>query len=192
MTEFSQVRRLDRPRKKVAVRAQSGVVLLVVLVMLVVIGFTSVSVMRGALNADLVSNNERMQTLATQGAQIGLRYCESLLRLSDPQRAEKGFNLQPKATGAKAAWETADKWSDATVRVQVPDEWLEPEDNSVDLITPECMAEMSTMGTADVILVTARGFSPDYTANAETKATESGTVIWLQSILRLAPAPAAP
>ena len=57
-------------------RGERGVALMVALVMLVIIGIASVSIMRGALSSDLIANNTRVQTLAMQAAQIGLRYCE--------------------------------------------------------------------------------------------------------------------
>lgn len=187
MTEYLQRRRATAPRKKLAMRSQSGVVLLVVLVMLVVIGLTSVSVMRGALSADLVSNNERMQTLATQGAQIALRYCESMAMADEAERTKAGFTLQPApAAGAAAAWQKVENWSNDSVRMRVPDSWQETEKNAVDLPTPECIAERGTMGGTEVVIVTGRGFSPDHTANAISGETESGSAIWLQSILRLA------
>ena len=55
---------------------QSGVALIVALVVLVIIGLTSAAVMRGALNSDLVTNNTRVQALASQAAQVALKYCE--------------------------------------------------------------------------------------------------------------------
>ena len=48
---------------------------------------------------------------------------------------------------------------------------------------PQCMAEYSPLGNS-VVIVTSRGFSPDYTANNNGE-TQSGSVIWLQSIVSL-------
>ena len=56
---------------------QRGVTLLVVMVMLVVIGLVSASAMRQAANADLISNNARMEHLANQGAETALRLFRS-------------------------------------------------------------------------------------------------------------------
>jgi type IV pilus assembly protein PilX len=53
---------------------------------------------------------------------------------------------------------------------------------------PECVAETQTLGVAPntftAIVVTARGFSPDYSADVNGQTT-AGSVVWLQSILNL-------
>jgi type IV pilus assembly protein PilX len=149
---------------------QRGVALLVALVMLVIIGLASVSVMRGALSSDLVANNTRVQTLAHQAAQIGLAYCERLLDDSSPGDGSDN-NLA--------------NWADANVHT-VAEEWMASEDSTFTPGTlPQCMVEQlqDVPGTGDKdFVVTARGFSPDYSADDDGNA-ESGSVVWLQSRL---------
>ncbi|AKJ28137.1 pilus assembly PilX family protein [Caldimonas brevitalea] len=163
-------------------RSARGVVLIVVLVMLVVIGLTSVGVMRNSLNADQLSNSQRLQSLAMHAAQSGLRFCESeLLRPDD----EREITLHPVQDPPR--WETWATWTDGTAAT-VPEGRIESDNSSVVPSTrPQCLAELSpaTAGSRRVVIVTARGFSPDFSADAATGRTTSGSVVWLQSTVLL-------
>lgn len=55
---------------------QQGVVLVVALILLVVISLFTVTSIRSAISSESVSNNVRTTELATQAADIALRYCE--------------------------------------------------------------------------------------------------------------------
>ena len=180
-----------RVRAQAAVERQAGIVLLVVLVMLVVIGLTSVAVMRSALSADLVSNNERQQALATQAAHIGLRYCEAELVKDGTVQA---ITVHPApVVPAVAKWKAFENWHTGTAKAVVPVEFLASDKSSFTPATrPQCMAESRTLPSGDaVVIVTARGFSPDYQAD-EAGRTLAGSVVWLQSIVQLVGTPAAP
>lgn len=163
---------------------QSGVVLIVVLIMLVVIGLVSAAAMRGALSADQISNNARLENLAKQAAQIALRYCEAQLALPTP-----GVTIYPAptdiGTDTKAAWETYTHWSGTPAGIKattVPESYLKATDSYAPRTLPQCLVENSRFST-DAKVVTARGFGPDYDA---TRA--SGSVVWLQSVVSLQPA----
>ncbi|GAA0756429.1 hypothetical protein LRH25_17395 [Ideonella azotifigens] len=164
---------------------QRGVVLIVAMVMLVIIGLMSVSVMRGALNADLVANNARAQTSAMQSAQIALRYCERNLG-DDTKVPEVIVQNAPSAPGT-TNWETFSKWFPATSRTAVPmstDIMKSADSSFMPAFMPECMAEKAMLedGVTEVYIVTARGFSPDYQQDGTGKAT-AGSVVWVQSTL---------
>lgn len=151
---------------------QQGVALIVALV---VIGLTSVAVIRGSLNSDLVANNARVQSFATQSAQLALRYCESQLILSDDDRV-----IEIQAAATPGQWEDFDNWSAGGLAETVPDDWIKTADSSIVASTPpQCLAETSTLN-ASVYIVTARGFSPDYSEDANGR-TLTGSVVWLQS-----------
>ncbi|WP_374672950.1 hypothetical protein [Ideonella sp.] len=164
-------------------RAQQGVALLVALVMLVIIGLASVSVMRGALNSDLIANNTRVQSLATQAAQLGLAYCERLLNDSTPSDGSDMEKLHTTAADAPAFYNTLANWADANVHT-VPEDWMASADSSFSPENrPQCMVEQlnNTAGGDDrQFAVTARGFSPDYSAD-DNGNPASGSVVWLQS-----------
>lgn len=151
---------------------QSGVVLIVVLIMLVVIGLVSASAMRGALTADQISNNARLENLAKQAAQIALSYCEAELT-----KVPQGITVQ-----AASSWETYANWS-TTMATTVPESYLKSNDTKAPANRPQCMAEASPIvpgggATNPVYVVTARGFGPDYDATSN-----SGAVVWLQSVI---------
>jgi type IV pilus assembly protein PilX len=160
------------------------VALLVALVMLVIIGLASVSVMRGALNSDLIANNTRVQSLATQAAQIGLAYCERLLNDTSPSDGSDLAKLHATAADAPAFFNTLGNWTEANVHT-VPDDWMASADSSFTPGTlPQCMVEQlndTTRGDPQ-FAVTARGFSPDYSAD-DNGNPASGSVVWLQSRL---------
>ncbi len=158
---------------------QQGVTLLVVMVMLVVIGLVSVSAMRRAANADVVANNGRLEQLAKQAAEAGLRYCEA--QLIDPA---KTLNVQS-ANATAPAWNTFSNWQSGGTATTIPEAYIKSTDTAMTLPRklPQCMAEYSPLGNS-VVIVTSRGFSPDYTAKNNGE-TQSGSVIWLQSIVSL-------
>jgi Tfp pilus assembly protein FimT len=163
-------------------RGERGVALMVALVMLVIIGIASVSIMRGALSSDLIANNTRVQTLAMQAAQIGLRYCED--------EAVKHAMTQPHLVhvlpdAAERAWETLGNWGDADKVNDVPSQYMESDNSTfVPGTLPQCMVQQKNLGGQTIYEVTARGFSPDYAAD-EDGSTASGSVVWLQSLLRI-------
>jgi type IV pilus assembly protein PilX len=164
---------------------QRGVTLIIALVMLVVIGLASAAVMRSSLTADVVSNNARVHTLAQQAAQLALRFCETQV-----QRESKdwigGFKIHDASTG-DPYWESFDSWQGGSLKaITVPDAVLHSGDSSFKPSTPpQCLAEWTNaLPGVRTIIVTARGFSPDFDQNDEGRQT-AGSVVWLQSTLRV-------
>lgn len=168
-----------RPRRIVK-RSERGVALIVALIVLVIIGLTSASVMRGALSTDVVANNTRMQTLAMQAAQIGLRYCERQAQI-DAGGTAAALPLAP-----ANYWETYDHWSEAITGIyEVPIDYMKSENGSFwPNKLPQCMTQKYQIAAGKTgYQVTARGFSPDYSAEGDF--TDTGSVVWLQSIIYL-------
>lgn len=165
---------------------QAGITLAIMLVMLVVIAMTSVAVIRGSMSADRVSNNLRLQTNATQMAQIALRYCETQALSATPA---PGFTLQASAVGA-ARWNAFANWHGASaVSMNIPDTFLAASAVAASPAKyPQCMAEKAMVDGREVIVVTARGFSPDYSEGSDGR-SESGSAIWLQSVLYVSAGP---
>ena len=167
-----------RPSRAMPSR-QSGVVLIVALVMLVVIGLASVSIMRNAISADIVSDNARRQNQALQGAQMALRFCEN--------RVLAG-TLPPAAAITDSAtqtenWQVFTNWTNKNNHTVASDTIPAPAN------TPTCMAQFRTIGAVggvggtNVVVTTARGFSENYVEN-NTRQTQAGSVVWLQSIVQ--------
>ena len=157
--------------------------LIIAMVMLLAIGLASAAVMRGALSADLVANNTRVQTLANQAAQMALRFCETQVETPDANKAA-GFAIQ--AVANPQNWTVYSNWSGGTSKAfTLPAAAMASATSTFTPATmPQCMAEVSNdFAPAQVIIVTARGFSPDY---AETAGRQTaGSVVWLQSTLRV-------
>ena len=170
---------------------QSGVVLIVSLVMLAVISLASVAIMRNAMSTDAVSENNRRNGQAVQAAQAALLYCESQIQ-------QNLLTPQAKVTTATPAekWTVFANWSATAANGGpeiVPTSFLTNGTTNQSRFTaansPQCMAQNRTVaGTTDtVIVVTARGFSDDY-EQSTTGQTTAGSVVWLQSIIRLSAA----
>jgi len=179
-----------------------GVVLIVVLVLLVVIAGMSVSVMRNALSTDLITNNNRTQSLATEMAQLALRFCEedltkvkdgvpALFTGSNPIKAKSTTERVPGSNNGDfvMAWESRQNWvGTAPVARRLTQNQLR---STVTPFTPapgfepQCLAEYSPdADTGEVIVVTARGFSPDFREGTNNRVT-NGSVVWLQSRILL-------
>lgn len=165
-------------------RQQSGVVLIVALVMLVIIGLASAAIMRNALSSDTISDNNRRQAHALQAAQAALRYCEGLVQ------AGPSINSTPAAaTPDDEDWLAFSNWlkpaDTAGAPKTVPASFLSSTSTRVTPSkTPQCMAQSRSVGGQVVYVITARGFSENYEANTAGQ-TQAGAVVWLQSIIKL-------
>jgi type IV pilus assembly protein PilX len=170
-------------------RHQSGVVLIVAMVMLVIIGLASVAIMRNALNTDLISDNSRRQNQALQAAQAALRFCEGQIvaGLLTPATAITD------ATTQKEDWQTLSNWyadTNTSRRVVTTDFIAGSTQTDAPSFRPQCMAQTRTVGSgasaSSVVVITARGFSSNYAEDATSRRSSAGSVVWLQSILQLA------
>ncbi len=172
-----------------AAGSQRGVSLIITLIMLVIIGLTASAAMRGSISSERVVNNMRAEALAQQYAEAALRYCETQMNLPSaariPQLADA--SLTTVAVGGSPTWQVSGTWvGGGASQITVPDTWIESVDSSFTPPAPECFVEFQLLpDTRTAVLVTARGFSPDHTADATTGRTLSGSVVWLQSMLAL-------
>ncbi len=171
-----------RPRLRVApAPAQRGIALIIAMIMLVIIGITSVGIMRTTLNNDQVSQNTRAQTQALQYAQAALTYCETHYKNSSPGNPVVFAAATPANWTAFANWTSGSGVSPNAYRL-LGSELVSSSTNVVVPPTlPECMIEAGTLPGSNVVITTARGFSLDYSADASGNTT-SGSVVWLQSI----------
>ncbi|MBA3593848.1 MAG: hypothetical protein M3Q12_09745 [Pseudomonadota bacterium] len=174
-------------------RRQGGVSLIIVLIMVVIIGLTSAAAIRNATSDERVTNNMRMQSLAQQYAEAALRYCEAELAKADAARVAtlQEANIVTTAFEADPAWNRTDTWlggggASATLTV-LPELQIKSSNSAFKPSTlPQCVAEKQALKDTNIVyVITARGFSPDYTANAGTGKTTGGSVVWLQSTLAL-------
>ncbi len=174
-------------------RANRGVSLIIVLILMIIIGITASTAMRNASSEQRATNNQRMEATALQYAEAALRYCEAQMKVL-PASSRNDASLQgtipgPLTPGAgTSGWTDPLTWTSALgstagraskTRTVVPDSAIKNTTNTV-LPTrkPECVVETETgLGT----VITARGFSTDYEADATDGRTLRGAVVWLQS-----------
>lgn len=165
-------------------RRQQGIVLIVVLIMLVVIGLASAYTMRQSINADSIAQNVRSEALAQEAAQIALRFCER-------QATGQPATIKAAETGqaTDGHWNNLAHWQgqggdSAPTTLQAADV-ADATASFTPSTLPQCMAEYRTFGAGQqVVVVTARGFSPDYEQDAAGNTTR-GSVVWLQSTLQV-------
>ena len=191
-------------RRHMDLARRQGASLIIVLVLLVVISLTSAASLRNASSNERVSHNFRMHWLAEQYAEAALRYCQSQLLLADTQRVSSLQESVLLAISAAAvpAWANPQTWSGSggayTSLTSVAQSFVESLDSAfVPQMLPQCVVERPALpllqngvlvGSADVYVITARGFSPDY--REIRPGARSGAVVWLQcrlSIQRAAP-----
>ncbi len=176
-------------------RLQRGVSLIITLIMLVVIGLTAASSMKLAISGEGVVNNLREEAQAQQYAEVALRYCEGEMTRASAARPVAALQdgALPAAVALSATtWNTTATWTGgAKTAVTIPNTEVY---NNVDstlrdteiTVLPECRVERVILGAppagVTIYLITARGFSPGYAANADGT-TRRGAVVWLQSLL---------
>ncbi len=177
---------------------QCGVSLLIVLIMLVIIGLTSAASLRSASSNERISNNFRMHALAEQYAEAALRYCETQLTLADGARVDslKEASLRNFTGAAYPAWANPLTWTGAggasASLTSVPEAFVASADSAFKPTQlPQCAVEKQSLaltqngvppGAADVYVITARGFSTDYSASPQGVGL-TGSVVWLQSLV---------
>lgn len=174
-------------------RSQSGVSLIIVLIMLVIIGLTSAAAIRNATSGEKLTNNIRVQNLAQQYAEAALRYCEAEMGKADVSRTPTlaEANLITVAVGATPGWEQTATWigtgGASASKTILPLAQVKSSDSSFQPSKlPECVVEKQTLTDLNIAyVVTARGFSPDYTADSISGKTTGGSVVWLQSTIFL-------
>lgn len=193
------------PVRLTGLHREAGLSLIMVMIMLVIIGLTSAAAIRSATYGERATNNIRMQNLAQQYAEAALRYCESQLALADAARPN---TLKNRAAGAvtgvfndlngvaiilnfpAAGFNQAVTWigngSASGSLTTVPAAQLSSVNSAfTPTVRPQCVAERQVLpDNSPATVVTARGFSPDYAADAVTGVTTKGSVVWLQSTIR--------
>jgi hypothetical protein len=163
-------------------RTSQGVSLVVVLVLLGALAMGTVAALRTSAGSTRLGHAQLMRALALEQAQAGLSHCESELLLAGPARppglADESL---PLTTAAQAAWTVTASWlSGPLVTADVPP-------SAASAKAPQCLFERQALADQpsgwSIYLITVRGFSPDYQADASSGLTRAGASVWLQSAL---------
>jgi type IV pilus assembly protein PilX len=185
---------LQKPAQNHA--AQRGVVLIIALTMLVIISMLATLSMRNAASTETLSGNVRTTQLATQAAEIALRYCEAaVVQINGGSGALaalptiQDYRLPPlKPLGQDVTnWDIA-----ASVALVVPIAAVNQAGAGATFKrAPECMVERipvvaaaGTVTNTSTYLITARGFGPEVPADA-ARGRPSGSEVWMQSTIEL-------
>lgn len=201
-TQTSHACTRQPPQGLASLPNQSGVVLIIALILLVVISLLAVTSLRNAGSAESVAGNVRTTELATQSAEIALRHCESsatrITRVNggDTSSAEAtyattmaGGNILRATTSVQ--WQSTTIWDSSSTSV-----FVLPTDLVGNTTTykrpPECMVESlsgvttAPVGGTDSFVITARGFGPEVPAlTSSTRVRPAGTEVWLQSTIEI-------
>lgn len=187
-----------RPRFRSPARSQSGVVLIIALVMLVVISLLATYSIRGALSGESVAGNVRTTQMASQAAEIALRYCEDGVINNVRNGTATPFTIQAATSSPLGVSTTV--WDASRTGVYVL-----PSSAVNGTVTykrmPECIAEqVATVNAASTgltytatFLITAHGFGPEVASCDPSIAPPasgacsrpSGSEVWLQSTLEV-------
>lgn len=175
--------------------AEHGVVLIIALILLVVISLLAVTSLRNAGSSESVAANVRTTEMATQAADIALRYCESQV-LATPTVA--GFTILPMTTPPQwqnlSAWDTATTSSTVTFALPASDlnesglstTYKRSPECMVECLKADCMHPSGIPNTTATFVVTARGFGPEVPAlTGTTRIRPIGSEVWLQSHIEL-------
>jgi Tfp pilus assembly protein PilX len=171
---------------------QRGVVLIIALVMLVVISLLTTLSIRSAVSTESVSGNVRTTELASQAAEIALRYCEDAVVTYQASGAGPlvplTFQDPPRWKSTSGSWDVSP--SDAFV---VPLTAVnQATGNATYKRAPECLVERMPVVTAAGVLsntstfvITARGFGPEVPLANASRSRPQGSEVWMQSTIEL-------
>lgn len=165
---------------------QRGISLVIVIVLIGAMALASAASLRASAGSLQLLRVRSMQALALEQAHWALYYCEAQLRLaSDARNPALADAALPLTTPAAMAWSVAANWHSGAIGA--PLVWPVPSASSAPgLKAASCLAERQLLGggpaaAAPIYVVTARGLSPDHSADAATGATRAGAAVWLQS-----------
>ncbi len=166
--------------------AQRGISLVIVIVLIGAMALASAASLRSSAGSLQLLRVRSMQALALEQAHWALHYCEAQLRLASAARNPAlADTALPLTTPAAMAWLVAANWQSGSIGAPLVSPQASPSSAS-GLKAASCLAERQLLGggasdAASIYVVTARGLSPDHSADAATGATRVGAAVWLQS-----------
>lgn len=188
-------------------RRQQGIVLIIALIMLVVISMLAALSMRNSSSTESISGAVRATNLATQAAEIALRYCEdstreviggaSIFPATSPTTFTEANNVLPFSSPPQ--WQDLTTWdSTSTATFVLPTASVNQAGLTVTFSRPpECMVERlptlvsGAVSNATSFVITARGFGPEVPVADASRSRPVGAEVWLQSTIELASSGAA-
>jgi type IV pilus assembly protein PilX len=168
---------------------QDGVVLVIAMIMLIVISLLAVVSIRNASTAESVSGNVRTTLLATQSAEIALRYCEQAVEQIASGTGTLLATPTILAYASPPQWKNTSNWDAVapTLTFVIPTTAVNS-GTATFRRAPECMVERmpvqsaGALSTTSTYVITARGFGPEVAAGT---GRPNGSEVWMQSTLEL-------
>jgi type IV pilus assembly protein PilX len=188
------VRRAGSTRLRHDPVGQSGVVLIISLIMLVVISILATLSIRNATSSEKVSANVRTTELAAQAAEIALRYCEEAVLQINSGTGSLTSLPTVLSYASPPAWQTITNWDGNTsAPFVVPEASVNQVDANVTFNRyPECMVERvqvidgaGAVSLTSTYTITARGFGPEVPAVTAARLRPTGSEVWMQSTIEL-------
>lgn len=173
---------------------QAGVVLIISLIMLVVISILATLSIRNATSSEKVSGNVRTTELASQAAEIALRYCEEAVVQITFGTGSLTSLPTVLSYASPPAWQAITNWDGSTsAPFVIPDTSVNQVDASVTFNRPpECLVERvqvvdgtGVVSTTSTYTITARGFGPEVPAATSARLRPTGSEVWMQSTIEL-------
>lgn len=182
---------------------QSGVVLVVSLILIVILSLLGTFAIRNAGQSERSINGVRSVEVAREAAETALRYCEQVAIYDGDGKAYSEYgetNVQtkiistPMITGeldTNAAWRSADNWK-GVAPIQVPATYTTKHSGgsaATDVVSlankPLCVIQKINNTTTNLqgYLITARGFANNASFDSATGKAKQGAEAWLQSVL---------
>lgn len=172
-------------RSPATASAQSGLSLVIVLVLLAVMSLSAAGLLRQAVATEKLGSNFRQQALALQYAETALRYCESQLARADTDPARNASLREaqlPTTQASNPAWNQAASWASTARLTVLPQAEVQSSSSPAPTLRlPECLVEKQLLGSEQIYVITARGFGLGYRADPLTGQSVTGAVVWLQS-----------
>ena len=188
------------PPKTPSQHAQSGVVLIITMVLLVVMSLLGIATLRNAGSTESAAGNVRTTELAAEAADMALRHCESsVVTLMGGAAYTTTFvaaNILPPSEPPKWHDMTRQTGWDSTATATAAYTYILPlslvnaasMDFAVYKRAPECQVQTLpavTTGTSTFYVITARGFGPEVAKADTDRSPPAGSEVWLQAHIEL-------
>jgi len=187
---------MHSPSHRHSYGAQRGIVLIIALIMLVVVSLLATLSIRNAVSGEAVSGNVRTTQLASQAAEVALRYCENAvvaIAAGSPPASAPTILPNPLTLAAPSRGTNPAYWDVVTTDVfVVPAAEVNQTGSTTFQRAPECMVErVPVVNSAGVLAntttyqITARGFGPEVAAADATRSRPAGSEVWMQSVIEI-------
>lgn len=189
--------------KRLAVRRERGVVLVITLILIVILSLLGTFAIRNATQSERSVNGIRSTEVAREAAETALRFCEQVAMFDGDNKDYTEYattGMRGRIIGTtiaseadpQAAWRTSANWAGNNV-IRVPEAYFKKNtggtadtDASQLEIQPLCLIQKIESASTPKLfgyLITARGFANNAKVEDATGKNTRGAEAWMQSVL---------